>query len=132
MTSSSKLIIFPTGPPGEPCLAKKARSSALSLCWEPPQDNGGSEIHTYILQLGDSNGDFAEVYRGPDPAYTANGLSPGRNYLCRVCGVSAGGEGVWSPVARLSTPATLPMAPRNLQLFGKVASTHLSLKWGKL
>ena len=81
--------------------------------------------------MNDGDEKFDDVYRGLDTAYTADGLSPGRNYLCRVCGVSAGGQGVWSPVARFSTPATLPMAPRNLHLHGKSSSSQVSLKWGE-
>ena len=92
---------------------------------------GGSDVHTYILQMNDGDGKFDTVYRGPDTSLTADGLSPGREYLCRVCGVSAGGQGVWSPVARYSTLAALPMAPRNLHLHGKPSSTQVSLKWGE-
>ena len=92
---------------------------------------GGSDIHTYILQMSDGDGKFDEVYRGPDTAYTADGLSPGKEYLYRACGVSAGGQGVWSPVARFSTLATFPMAPRNLHQHGKSSSTQVSLKWGE-
>ena len=74
---------------------------------------------------------MVEVYHGSEISYLMEGLTAGRTYRCRVCAISDGGEGTWSPPAQLSTPATLPTPPLQLRLSGNVTATHAALQWGQ-
>ena len=122
----------PSGPPAAPTLGGKAHSTTLPIAWGLPQDTGGSDIHSYILQLDDgAGGDMTEVYRGSEISYQMEGLTPGRTYCCRVCAISEGGQGSWSPSAKLTTPPTLSTPPLQVRLSGKVTATQAILQWGQ-
>lgn len=52
-------------------------------------------------------------------------------HRCRVCAVSAGGQGVWSNEALFQTPPTLPFPPNDLHVFGKVTQSTTELSWSE-
>ncbi len=68
------------GPPGPPYLADRARPASLHLAWQPPTDNGGTPIHSYVLQMDRALGGLmTDSYQGPDTTYIAQNLLPGRS-----------------------------------------------------
>ena len=77
------------GPPGAPFLKKRATPTSLNITWQPPSDNGGSEVEAYVLQMSSSDGSspsgaLVDVYTGPELSYLAEGLNSGKNYQCQV------------------------------------------------
>lgn len=94
-------------PPGAPTNKERPTPYSLYVEWQPPTDDGGSPIHSYILQTdegqqnlrtgsssnaiassGRSNSDggpaLTDVYTGPETSYKAEGLKPGRKYRFQV------------------------------------------------
>lgn len=93
-------------------------------------------------------GPLADVYKGSEDSYQLDALTPGRNYRCsvmcshlldvvilcsrrcRVCAMSEGGQGKWSPVATFETPPTRPHPPTSLRVAGKVTQGSAVVQWG--
>ena len=52
----------------------------------PPQDDGGSPVSSYSVELCGSHGaeESREVYQGPEPDCTVVNLLPGRTYNFRI------------------------------------------------
>ena len=89
-------------PPGAPTAKERATSTSLYVEWQPPTDDGGSPILSYVLQMDDgerkpaagsgrnSHGEvtddlpLSDVYTGPETSYKAEGLKPGRKYRFQV------------------------------------------------
>ena len=94
-------------PPGAPTNKERPTPHSLYVEWQPPTDDGGSPIQSYVLQMdngqrslitgsssnttptsGRSNGDggpaLTDVYTGPETCYKAEGLKPGRKYCFQV------------------------------------------------
>ena len=93
-------------PPGAP--TNKERPTPHSLCveWQPPTDDGGSPVQSYVLQTDegersvrtgsssnttatsgrddDGGPTLSDVYTGPETSYKAEGLRPGRKYRFQV------------------------------------------------
>ena len=78
------------GPPAAPFLKGRTTSSALTIVWKKPADNGGAEVQSYILQMNavmsplSMASELVDVYTGPDMTHRAEGLLPGRRYETRV------------------------------------------------
>ena len=91
-------------PPGAPTSKERPTPHSLYVEWQPPTDDGGSPVQSFVLQMDDgqrslttgsssnttgrSNGDggpaLTDVYTGPETCYKAEGLKPGRKYCFRV------------------------------------------------
>ena len=100
-------------------------------------------------------GELRDVYKGPEANFQLNSLAPGRSYRlgvkdlhvlcgvgvcvctlymyrCRVCAVSAGGQGTWSNEVVLQTPPTVPHPPSDVCVTGKVTQSSAVLSWSEL
>ncbi|EEC04639.1 factor for adipocyte differentiation, putative [Ixodes scapularis] len=116
------------GRPARPSAKGRIRSHNFTASWEPPKDDGGSEITRYSLQMDSGNG-FEEVYAGPDRDHVCSGLEPGATYRLRVNCSSAGGVSDFSEV---SSVATLPLCPGACdppRMHGKARAISTHIKW---
>ncbi|KAG8136164.1 hypothetical protein E2320_009139, partial [Naja naja] len=121
------------GPPSRPIVKGPVTSHGFSVKWEPPQDNGGSEILNYLLEVSEGSCEDAppvsessshisaysvemtgpeevasEIYHGPDLECTVSNLLPGTTYQFRVRALNDGGYGTYSEAAKITTVAGPP------------------------
>ncbi|KPU74929.1 uncharacterized protein Dana_GF19006, isoform G [Drosophila ananassae] len=75
----------PTPPEGPLCYTKTAPDH-ISLQWNPPKDDGGSEITGYVIEFSEFGTDDWKPVPGycPKTNYTVKGLLEGRKYIFRV------------------------------------------------
>ena len=89
-------------PPSAPTAKERATPTSLYVEWQPPTDDGGSPILSYVLQMdegerkaagsthnsrgsdGSDDRPLSDVYTGPETSYKAEGLKPGRKYRFQV------------------------------------------------
>uniref|UniRef100_A0A8C1MYB0 Fibronectin type-III domain-containing protein 3A n=1 Tax=Cyprinus carpio TaxID=7962 RepID=A0A8C1MYB0_CYPCA len=124
---------FTTAPdrPGCPCrLAVKGKPHPTSfrLTWDPPKDNGGSDVTKYVAELseGFSGCSWNQVYSGSAVECVCDGLSPGCSYQARVHCISAGGE---SPPLQVQTPPVPPGPCQPPRVIGKPKAREVQLRW---
>uniref|UniRef100_A0A667GR78 Fibronectin type III domain containing 3B n=1 Tax=Lynx canadensis TaxID=61383 RepID=A0A667GR78_LYNCA len=120
------------GPPTRPLIKGPVTSHGFSVKWDPPKDNGGSEILKYLLEITDGNSEdvpasesgcevseysvemtepedvASEVYHGPELECTVGNLLPGTVYRFRVRALNDGGYGPYSDVSEITTAAGPP------------------------
>lgn len=58
-------------------------------------------------------------------------LTPGTQYILRVCCATAGGRSDYSDVTTVTTDAVCPGQCQPPRIHGKPRATSLSLKWSK-
>ncbi len=125
------------GPPLRPASKGRVHSDSFKVRWDPPADNGGSPVTSYVVELDDGKSGWRTVSqgaggsgRGTDTECVCDGLSPGTLYKVRVACVSAGGNSQYSEVCQISTEPVCPGQCAPPRVHGKPKSTHLQLKWG--
>ena len=71
---------------------KKGRTYQVTVRWQPPVDNGGSDVVGYLSRVGTGTrwGDWADL---DEPATLVTGLRPGYRYKLQVRAVNAQGLG---------------------------------------
>ncbi|KAK3095390.1 hypothetical protein FSP39_014126 [Pinctada imbricata] len=116
-------------PPPKPQIKGKIHANSFRVVWEPPKDDGGSEINKYIVELDDSRG-YETLYEGTEREHVCDHLVPGKMYLVRVACCNAGGRSEFSEPCGATTQAVIPGQCHAPKLQGKPKATSLHLRWG--
>ena len=132
--SSARSAKTPPEAPGAPTLRAEANGeSAIDLSWEPPSDDGGSDIIGYEIHVS-TDGSENSYRRLTSPSassrsYTHSGLEAGDERYYRVRARNSAGWGDFSQSAHGQTLTGVPRAP------GLTArangSTEIKLSWTK-
>uniref|UniRef100_A0A673K3K3 Fibronectin type III domain containing 3A n=1 Tax=Sinocyclocheilus rhinocerous TaxID=307959 RepID=A0A673K3K3_9TELE len=133
-THKHTLIAFLTIQPGCPCrLAVKGKPHPTSfrLTWDPPKDNGGSDVAKYVAELSEglSGSSWNQVYNGSAMECVCGGLSPGCSYQARVHCISAGGESQLTEPLQVQTPPVPPGPCQPPRVVGKPKAREVRLRW---
>ncbi|KAJ8280661.1 hypothetical protein GJAV_G00057470 [Gymnothorax javanicus] len=136
-SNPSQVSEFSTCPdsPRNPCrLAIRGRvhPNSFRLSWEPPSDDGGSEITEYVVEIseGSSGAMWELVYRGSALECVCEGLKPGSSYQTRVYCVNLGGQSPLSDALLVHTPAIPPGPCLPPRVVGRPKAREVQLRWG--
>ena len=117
-----------TGTPGQPQLFAAAATvtpdaddpedtqvvGSITLTWDPPASNGGSDLTGYEIQVLDIETrtwvDEATVADDVE-TYTDTGLDPGKRYYYILRAVNSDGPGAWTPYVSAVANRGVPNAP---------------------
>lgn len=126
------IVVDKPGPPQGPLQYTGTTHESVALSWNPPVDDGGSDITNYIVEVSDYGSDNWRQAPGycPRTSFTAKGLTEGKKYVFRVraenmYGVSEPLEG--KPVIAKS-PYDPPDAPSQPEILGYTPNS-CSLAW---
>uniref|UniRef100_A0A8C0GLE6 Fibronectin type-III domain-containing protein n=1 Tax=Chelonoidis abingdonii TaxID=106734 RepID=A0A8C0GLE6_CHEAB len=111
------------GPPSKPSVKGKIHSHTVKVTWDPPKNNGGSDISKYFLEISETliGSNWVVVYSGCMREHVCDHLKPGTSYRLRVSCVSKGGE----------SPVTVPPGPCHAPcLVSKAKPREITLQWG--
>ncbi|XP_018789320.1 PREDICTED: twitchin isoform X17 [Bactrocera latifrons] len=126
------IVVDKPSPPEGPLNYTEIAPDHICLEWNPPEDNGGSEITGYIIEFSEFGVDNWRPIPGycPKTNYTVKNLIEGKKYAFRVMaeniyGISEPLDG--KPVLAKS-PFEPPEAPKNLRVAAYTPSSA-SLDW---
>ena len=107
-------------------------STQIDLAWNPPDDDGGSPITGYRIEMspnGTSGWSDLEANTGSDATFYADTTpSPNTTRYYRVSAINDAGEGPASNVANATTTGTVPGRPTNLTAEARDTS-QIDLFW---
>ena len=87
VTRNSQYEIYVTDKPSPPqnLIAPVVLADSITLCWEPPADNGGRDITGYVIEQREfGRRSWQEVTKVKDLEYTIGKLLGGNQYYFRV------------------------------------------------
>ena len=107
-------------------------TSQINLTWNPPRNNGGAPVLGYRIQASSDGGRTWRIIRSNTgtlaTAYIHRGLLPASTWHYRVQAINTAGLGAASNVARATTEATVPGAPRDLAAEAD-GTSRIDLAW---
>ncbi|XP_017597263.1 PREDICTED: LOW QUALITY PROTEIN: fibronectin type-III domain-containing protein 3a-like [Corvus brachyrhynchos] len=120
------------GAPSKPVVKGKIHPHSVRVTWEPPKDNGGSDISKYFLEISEASvgGRWEPIYSGAQREHVCDHLRPGTSYRLRVSCASKGGESQASDVTTVTTAAVPPGPCPAPALVGKAKPKEVTLQWG--
>ncbi|XP_014743501.1 PREDICTED: fibronectin type-III domain-containing protein 3a-like [Sturnus vulgaris] len=120
------------GAPSKPIVKGKIHPHSVRVTWEPPKDNGGSDISKYFLEISEASagGRWEPIYSGAQREHVCDHLRPGTSYRLRVSCASQGGDSQASDVTTVTTAAVPPGPCPAPALVGKAKPKEITLQWG--
>eukprot|EP00741_Cyanophora_paradoxa_P005563 tig00000900_g5393.t1 len=110
---------MPSTPAAPTVVAGKSRSAKIS--WTAPEDNGGSPITEYEVEV---NG--ARAYQGPERRHTLKDLKPATAYRVRVLAKNKAYPSSWSAATEFVTDGAPPARPVDLRAVGVPGGLEVS------
>uniref|UniRef100_A0A8B9J8S3 Fibronectin type-III domain-containing protein 3A n=1 Tax=Astyanax mexicanus TaxID=7994 RepID=A0A8B9J8S3_ASTMX len=127
-SNPSPVSEFTTAPdrpscPCRPSVKGKPHPTSFRMTWDPPKDNGGSDVSEYVVEMSEagSGSSWEQVYRGSAMECVCDGLKPGCSYQAKVYCLSVGGQ---SPL-----PAVPPGPCQPPRVVGKPKAREVQLRW---
>ncbi|XP_044283144.1 fibronectin type-III domain-containing protein 3A isoform X1 [Varanus komodoensis] len=119
------------GPPSKPTVKGKIHSHTVKVTWDPPKDNGGSDISMYILEIseGSAGNKWEIAYSGSLREHVCTHLKPGASYRLRVYCIGRGGQSQASDALTVQTAAVPPGPCHSPCLVGKAKPKEIALQW---
>ncbi|RZF42380.1 hypothetical protein LSTR_LSTR004188 [Laodelphax striatellus] len=79
-------VVSRPGMPNGPLVYTGVTQESVSLTWNPPEDDGGSDITGYIVEMSEAGTDSWKPVPGfcPKTSFTVKGLTEGKKYIFRV------------------------------------------------
>lgn len=119
----------PPLPPSKLQVKGKIHACYFKITWDPPKDDGGSNISSYHVEIDDGSG-FHNIYKGLDTECTCDGLTPGHTYKVQVGCSGPGGKSEFSEICIVTTTPVVPGPCQAPKLQGKPKAKSLNLRWG--
>ena len=120
--------------PGPPTglTARAMGASQIDLTWNAPRSTGGAAVVGYRIEASSNGGRTWRIIRSNTGSaatrYSHRGLQPATTWHYRVSAINTAGVGAASGVARATTEATVPGAPRGLTAEAD-GTSRIDLAW---
>ncbi|OWK56204.1 fibronectin type-III domain-containing protein 3A isoform X1 [Lonchura striata] len=120
------------GVPSKPTVKGKIHAQSFKIIWDPPKDNGGAAIHTYVVEMSEglSGNKWETIYSGATREHVCDRLNPGSSYRLRVYCVGEGGQSTVTDSLLVQTPAVVPGPCQPPRLQGRPRAREIQLRWG--
>ncbi|NBX75308.1 MAG: fibronectin type III domain-containing protein, partial [Proteobacteria bacterium] len=130
-TSESSLGIIPKTTADKPTgVSGTPGDSQVSLSWNAPASDGGSELTDYVIQYSSNSGTSWSTFNDGASTSTSvvvTGLTNGIAYIFKVAAVNTAGTGAYSDNSQSVTPYKKPDSPSDLA--GTSGDGQVSLAW---